>query len=105
MPYVLVFLLALAAGGGVATVTYRNGRVAAASPETWTETYREGAPADVDESGAPRRRPLPSAPTARTRMIGVAGLAGAAIAGAGLIAFIAYLIWRVLEGIFSSPPA
>jgi hypothetical protein len=38
-------------------------------------------------------------------MIGVAGLAGAAIAGAGVIAFIAYLIWRALEGIFSSPQA
>jgi hypothetical protein len=38
-------------------------------------------------------------------MIGVAGLAGAAIAGAGVLAFIAYLIWTVLKGIFSSPQA
>lgn len=99
MPYLLVFLLAAAAGGSVAAVTLRNGRVAAAGPQTWTTTYREDAPAEVEEV-APRR-PLPSAPTALSRVIGAAGLLGAVLAGAGAVAFLSYLAWNMLKGVFS----
>lgn len=101
MPYLLVFLVAAAAGGGVAALTIRNGRVAAAGPETWTETYRESTPSPGEETVAGRRRPLPSAPTAQTRVIGIAGLLGAVVAGASVIAFLAYLVWNALKGLFN----
>jgi hypothetical protein len=101
MAYVLVFLLALIAGGAVAAVTLRNGGVAVAAPGTWTKTYRDrepqGAPAEETRPG----RPLPSAPTAHTRVIGLAGLLGAVLVGAGTVAFLAYLAWHMLEGVFS----
>ena len=101
MPYLLVFLVAAAAGAGVAAITIRNGRMAAASPDTWTTTYREDAPGAAEESVPARGRPLPSAPTAQTRVIGIAGLAGAVVAGAAVMAFLAYLVWNALKGLFN----
>ena len=100
MPYLLVFVVAAAAGAGVAAITIRNGRVAEADPETWTKTYREPDPSSSEEAVPTRGRPLPSAPTAQTRVIGVAGLAGAVVAGAAVMAFLAYLVWSVLKGLF-----
>src|SRR6187200_779046 len=100
MPYLLVFLVAAGAGAGVAAITIRNGRVADASPETWTETYREQAAGSSEEAVPTRGRPLPSAPNAQTRVIGIAGLAGAVLAGAAAMAFLAYLVWSVMKGLF-----
>jgi hypothetical protein len=101
MLYVLVLVVAVAAGGLVAASTLRTGRMAAASPETWTNPHREeGTPEGTD--GPPsRRRPLPSAPTPHTRVVGAAGLMGVVVAGAGTIALLAYLVWTALKGVFS----
>jgi hypothetical protein len=104
MPYVLVFLLAAAAGGAVALLTLRNGRVATATPGTWTTTYREDPPEHAAETPT-KGRPLPSAPTAQTRMMGAAGLLGAVLVGAGAVAFLAYLVWHALSSLISFPQA
>ncbi|MDP9184774.1 MAG: hypothetical protein M3O29_03780 [Actinomycetota bacterium] len=102
MLYVIVLVVAMAAGGSVAASTLRTGRIAAASPETWTKPYREDdAPEGTDAPTSSRRRPLPSAPTTHTRVVGAAGLMGVVAAGAGTIALLAYLVWAALKGVFS----
>ena len=77
MPYVLVFLIAAAAGGGVAVATLRRGDVAESKPANVDEGLR--GPEDVAARAKPRatgqpRKPLPSTPTAQTRVTGVVGL-------------------------------
>jgi hypothetical protein len=101
MLYVIVLVVAVAAGGSVAASTLRTGRIAAANPETWTKPYREDDAPERTDASTSSRRPLPSAPTTHTRVVGAAGLVGVVAAGAGTIALLAYLVWTALKGVFS----
>jgi hypothetical protein len=101
MPYLLVFLVATASGVAVATLTLRAGRVAAANPETWTEPYREGETAAAEGATTAVRRPLPSMPTPKTRAVGAAGLLLAVLVGAGTIAFLSFMAWMMIKGLFN----
>ena len=103
MPYVLVLLVAAAAGGGVAFATLRRGDVSETSPQTWTKGYEE--PEDdrpeegVGATGRPRK-PLPSTPTAQTRVTGVVGLLIVVLVAAGLIAGACLLMWDALRNVW-----
>jgi hypothetical protein len=99
MRYVLVLLVATAAGVAVAWVTLRAARVADANPEAWTEPYREGATGSAEERTAAGRSLPPSAPTPHTRKVGAAGLLGAILVGAGAIALLSLLGWTMLKRI------
>lgn len=102
MPYALVFLVAAIAGGAVATSTLRRGRFTSTGPEAWTQPYREeeAAPPPEEPATTARRRPLPSAPTAQTRVIGLVGLLIAVLIGAGSIALLSYGAWTTLKRAF-----
>lgn len=102
MPYVVVFLVATAAGVGVGLLTLRQGRLAPANPEAWTGSYREEASVAA-ETGRSGKRGLPPDPNPRTRKFGAAGLLGVMLGAAGLIALLAYLVWTALNGLFSVP--
>jgi hypothetical protein len=99
VPYVLVLLVATAAGVGVWWSTLRSGRLAPSNPEAWTETYREDEPELPREPSPPPKRPLPPDPNVHTRTIGAAGLAGAVLGAAAAIAVLAYLVWTAVKGI------
>jgi hypothetical protein len=99
--YFIVFLVAAVAGCGVGWLTLRDGRVATTNPEAWTGTFRGREGEAATDPTEPGRRGLPPDPNAQTRVIGAAGLAGAVIAGAGVIAFLAYLVWTAMKGVFS----
>jgi hypothetical protein len=100
MPYVLVLLVAAAAGGGVAVATLRRGDVAETRPQTWTKGYEEPEDdqpeEDVGATGRPRK-PLPSSPTAQTRVTGAVGLLLVVLVAAGLIAGAALVVWDALR--------
>ena len=103
MPYLLVFLIAAAAGSGVAVATLRRGEVSAAKPETWTKGY-EGSEEvatepEVVEPG--HRKPLPSAPTWQTRLTGIVGLLIAVLLGAGVIVGACFALWSALRRVFT----
>lgn len=103
MPYVLVFLVAAAAGGGVAVATLRRGAVADANPGAWTKGYEgpEEAPADGGSTQARgRSRSLPSAPTWQTRLTGIVGLLIAVLVGAGLIVGVCFAAWAAIRRAF-----
>jgi hypothetical protein len=99
MPYVLVLLVAAAAGGGVALATLRRGDVSETGPRSWTKGYEE--PEEVlpgEEAGAPdRRKPLPSIPTVQTRVTGVVGLLIVVLVAAGVIAGAWLVVWDALR--------
>jgi len=106
MPYVLVLLVAAAAGGGVAFATLRRGAVSEANPQAWTKGYEE--PEDdrpeeeaVDATGRPRK-PLPSTPTAQTRISGAVGLLLVVLVAAGLIAGAALVVWDALRNVWKN---
>ena len=103
MPYVLVLLVAAAAGGGVALATLRRGDVSETSPRAWTKGYEE--PEDVqpeEEAGATGqpRKPLPSTPTAQTRVTGVVGLLIVVLVAAGVIAGACLVVWDALRNVW-----
>ena len=102
MPYVVVFLVATAAGVGVGLLTLRQGRLAPANPEAWSGAYREEVSATAETGGTGKRR-MPSDPNPHTRKIGAAGLLGVILGAAGLIALLAYIAWTAVNGIFSVP--
>ena len=101
MPYVLVLLAAAAAGGGVAFATLRRGDVSETNPRTWTKGYEEPEDDQAEEeaAGATRRprKPLPSTPTAQTRLSGAVGLLLVVLVAAGLIAGAALVVWDALR--------
>ncbi len=101
MPYVLVLLVAAAAGGGVALATLRRGDVAGAHPQTWTKGYEEPEDDQPEEEAAGAagqpRKPLPSTPTAQTRLSGAVGLLLVVLVAAGLIAGAALVVWDALR--------
>lgn len=100
MPYLLVLVVATAAGVAVAMLTIRAARVASANPEAWTEPYREGETRPA-EGPTPAGRSLPpSVPTPHTRAVGAAGLIGSILVGAGAIAFLMFLAWTMLKRFF-----
>jgi len=105
MPYLLVFLIAAAAGSGVAVATLRRGEVVEAAPKDWNKGYEEPVeePAD-DAATGPRghKRPLPSAPTWQTRLTGIVGLLIAVLVGAGLIVGACFAAWSVLRRAFGA---
>ena len=105
MPYVLVVLIAAAAGGSVAVATLRRGAAAEANPEAWTKGYEEpeGTPAS-DEPAPTGRHPrqLPSAPTWQTRLTGIVGLLIAVLIGAGLIVGACFAAWSALRRAFGA---
>ena len=105
MPYVLVLLVAAAAGGGVALATLRSGDVAGTDPKTWTKGYEEPdgdlPQEDVGATGQPRK-PLPSTPTAQTRLTGVVGLLIVVLVAAGLIAGACLVMWDALRNVWRS---
>ena len=100
MPYVLVLLVAAAAGGGVAFATLRRGEAAETSPRTWTKGYEEPEDVQPEENagvtGRPRK-PLPSTPTAQTRLTGVVGLLIVVLVAAGVIAGACLVMWDALR--------
>ena len=104
MPYVLVLLVAAAAGGGVAVATLRRGDVAETSPQTGTKGYEEPEDDPEEDVGATgrRRKPLPSTPTAQTRISGAVGLLLVVLVAAGLIAGAALVMWDALRNIWKS---
>ena len=90
----------LPAGGGVALATLRRGDVSETSPRAWTKGYEE--PEDVqpeEEAGATGqpRKPLPSTPTAQTRVTGVVGLLIVVLVAAGVIAGACLVVWDALR--------
>jgi uncharacterized protein HemX len=106
MPYVLVLLVAAAAGGGVAFATLRRGDVTETSPQTWTKGYEEPEDDQPEEetagaTGRPRK-PLPSTPTARTRVSGAVGLLLVVLVAAGLIAGAALVVWDALRNVWKN---
>ena len=108
MAYVLVLVLAAAAGAAVGIATLRTGGVRLAHPETWSATYveeesaaSEAAVAIGPEPAAPMgHRPLPSDPTWQTRVTGVLGLLVACMAGAGLIVAACYAMFLAVKRAF-----
>jgi hypothetical protein len=105
MPYVLVFLVAAAAGGGVALATLRRGDVSETDPKTWTKGYEEPGGIRPEENmgatGQPRK-PLPSTPTMQTRLTGVVGLLIVVLVAAGLIAGACLVMWDALRNALRS---
>jgi hypothetical protein len=105
MPYLLVFLIAAAAGSGVAVATLRRGEVADATPKDWNKGYEEPEEASADEGAREphgRKRPLPSAPTWQTRLTGIVGLLIAVLVGAGLIVGVCFAAWSALRRAFGT---
>jgi hypothetical protein len=106
--YVLVFLLAAAAGAAVSVATLRAGRVPQPSPASWTQRYEsprveEDVAAATDPSAGPEsvgRRALPSDPTWRTRFAGIAGLIIVCFVAAGAIVGALYAAYLALRGVF-----
>ena len=103
MPYLLVLIVAAAAGSGAAAFTLRHGRVAETRPEAWTKGYEApdpsaaaGAP-DADDRSSGGRRGLPSAPTWQTRLTGIVGLLIAVLVGAGLIVGACFAVYGALR--------
>jgi hypothetical protein len=106
MAYVLVLLLAAAAGAAVGVATLRTGGATLARPGTWTATEVEapaavGEPVGTVEPVEPAgRRPLPTDPTWQTRIVGVLGLLVACLVGAGLIVAAFYTMFLVAKRAF-----
>jgi hypothetical protein len=107
MAYVLVLLLAAAAGAAVGIATLRTGGVRLAHPETWSATYAQDRPAPDaavvtgPESGsAAGHRPLPTDPTWQTRVTGVLGLLVACLVGAGLVVAALYATFLAVKRAF-----
>jgi hypothetical protein len=105
MPYLLVFLIAAAAGGGVAVATLRRGDVAEPVSQDWNKGYEESEPVPADDAATEtsgRKRALPSAPTWQTRLTGIVGLLIAVLVGAGLIVGVCFAAWAALRRAFGS---
>jgi hypothetical protein len=105
MPYVLVLLVAAAAGGGVALATLRRGNVSEAVPQTWTKGYEEpegAAPQEGEGATGQPRKPLPSTPTMQTRLTGAVGLLIVVLVAAGLIAGACLVMWDALRNVWRS---
>ena len=106
MSYVVVLLLAAAAGAAVGVATLRTGREPQARQEAWTQTYEPPAVAaeGVQRSSATEtagRTPLPGDPTTRSRVVGVLGLVVVCLAAAAAIVgglFAAYVTVRGMFG-------
>jgi hypothetical protein len=107
--YVLVLLLALAAGAAVGVATLRTGeRVPDARRGTWTRAYEpaspeaassvEGVPRSVEQAGV--REPLPTDPTMQSRIIGVLGLIVVCLVAAGAIVGSLYVAFLAAKGLF-----
>jgi hypothetical protein len=105
MGYLVVLLLAIAAGAAVGFATLRTGGVQLARPGTWSATYVEEEPVSTQPAIAPEpaavgRRPLPSDPTWQTRVTGVLGLLVACLVGAGLIVAASYATFLAVKRMF-----
>jgi hypothetical protein len=106
--YVLVLLLAAAAGAAVGIATLRTGGVRLAHPETWSATYAQERPAAAEaavatgpeSASAAGRRPLPTDPTWQTRVTGVLGLLVACLVGAGLVVAALYATFLAVKRAF-----
>jgi len=96
--YLLVLVIAAAAGGAVAFSTLRTGtETAAHGPSaTWTRRYESATdpatePRGSAETGAHSRQQLPTDPTTHTRLVGAVGLAIAVLVAAGAIVGVFYV--------------
>ena len=109
MAYVLVLLVAAAAGAAVGIATLRTGGVRLAHRETWSGTYTQERPTAAPEAAvatgpesasAAGRRPLPTDPTWQTRVTGVLGLLVTCLVGAGLIVAALYATFLAVKRAF-----
>jgi len=110
MAYILVLLLAAAAGTAVGIATFRTGQSPRARPDTWTQTYEAPAPVagspsepqpPATEMPTGRRPPLPGDPTTRSRIGGVLGLLIACLVAAAAIVAALYAVYLALRGAFA----
>jgi len=103
--YVVVLVLAAAAGAAVGVATLRTGREPATRREAWTQTYE---PPAAPAQGARRssateiteRAPLPGDPTTRSRIVGVLGLVVVCLAAAAAIVGGLYAAYVTVRGMF-----
>lgn len=98
MLYLLVLVIAAAAGAAVAFSTLRTGTetVAHGPSAAWTRQYESspeptGDPLDPAVAGAQSRQPLPTDPTTHTKVVGALGLAIAVLVAAGAIVGVFYI--------------
>ncbi len=98
MLYLLVLVIAAAAGLAVAFSTLRTGTesVANGPSAAWTRPYESARdtatePYGPAETGAHSRQPLPTDPTTHTRLVGAVGLAIAVLVAAGAIVGVFYV--------------
>jgi hypothetical protein len=107
--YVLVLLLAAAAGAAVGVATLRTGeRAPRASQGSWTRSYEPPAPEVAASIAVPSsatgtsaaQTPLPTDPTAQSRIIGVLGLIVVCLVAAGAIVGSLYAAFLAVKGIF-----
>jgi len=106
--YLLVLVLAAAAGAAVGVATFRMGRTPSPRAATWTQTYEApAAPSGAAEVQSPthavssgRRQPLPTDPTTRSRIAGVLGLLIACFVAAGAIVAALYAVYLAVRSLF-----
>jgi hypothetical protein len=103
MAYVLVLLLAVAAGAAVGVATYRTGMQPRSNAAAWSRPYEEDAPrsqpaARPAEPAA--RTPLPDDPTTHTRVVGVLGLLAVCVLAAGAIVGALFAAYLAVRGMF-----
>jgi hypothetical protein len=111
MAYVLVLLLAAAAGVAVGVATYRTGQVPASGPTSWSSTYEPatleadtptGSQAQADERNEidPTQAALPGDPNARSRLVGALGLLVVILLAAGAVVGVLYVGYLSVKGVF-----
>jgi hypothetical protein len=104
MAYLLVLVLAVAAGAAVGVATYRNGARPRSDPSTWSRGYEaepEPAPAPaMSEPPATSGRSLPDDPTTQSRVIGALGLLVVCLVAAGAIVGALFAAYLAVRGAF-----
>ena len=104
MAYLLVLLLAVAAGAAVGVATYRNGSRPRSDPSAWSRGYEaepepQPAPATAEPSTTAGRS-LPDDPTTQSRVIGALGLLVVCLVAAGAIVGALFAAYVAVRGAF-----
>lgn len=104
MAYLLVLVLAAAAGAAVGVATYRDGSRPRSDPSTWSRGYEaepETAPAPAtSERATTAARSLPDDPTTQSRVIGALGLLVVCLVAAGAIVGALFAAYLAVRGAF-----
>ncbi len=100
MGYLLVLVVAAAAGTSVWALTLRQGDTPTAPTGAWSGTYDTPTTEEPSLPEPVRRRSLPTDPTWHTRLTGVTGLVIACVVAAAVLVAGGFAVWTAVSRAF-----